>query len=304
MRTGSSPLAPVALIIFNRPDATARVFEQIRHAKPETLFLISDGPRHDVTEDRIRVKMCRDIVGTIDWPCEVRRIYSDSNLGCKNRINSGLTEVFKHVDYSIILEDDCVPHLDFFAFTSELLGRYQRDERIFSVGGHIWEFPDNEASDSYIYSSYFSSWGWATWSDRWAKVDYSMTSWPELKASSFLEDIVLTPMELVFWNKTFDMTYQGVTELSQAWDYAVQLTMWKEAMFSIRPSVNLVKNIGLGPDATHTSTDSPAISAREAEPLVWPLRHPDRVERNVGLDRKVNDARIGGSLRRLLVKHP
>ncbi|MGH9841364.1 MAG: glycosyltransferase family 2 protein, partial [Blastocatellia bacterium] len=36
---------PVALIIFNRPDCTARVLEAIARAKPAKLFVIADGPR-------------------------------------------------------------------------------------------------------------------------------------------------------------------------------------------------------------------------------------------------------------------
>ena len=35
---------PVALIIFNRPDSTEKVFEAIRQAKPQKLFVIADGP--------------------------------------------------------------------------------------------------------------------------------------------------------------------------------------------------------------------------------------------------------------------
>ena len=38
---------PVAFIIFNRPDTTAMVFEEIRKAKPSKLYVIADGPRPD-----------------------------------------------------------------------------------------------------------------------------------------------------------------------------------------------------------------------------------------------------------------
>jgi len=35
----------VALLLFRRPEETARVFERIREARPRKLFLIADGPR-------------------------------------------------------------------------------------------------------------------------------------------------------------------------------------------------------------------------------------------------------------------
>jgi len=36
---------PVVLMIFKRPDTTARVFSQIRAARPQKLFVVADGPR-------------------------------------------------------------------------------------------------------------------------------------------------------------------------------------------------------------------------------------------------------------------
>ena len=38
---------PVALLMFNRPDLTERVFEEIARARPRTLLVIADGPRRD-----------------------------------------------------------------------------------------------------------------------------------------------------------------------------------------------------------------------------------------------------------------
>lgn len=38
---------PVAFIIFNRPETTARVFAEIAKAKPAKLLVVADGPRTD-----------------------------------------------------------------------------------------------------------------------------------------------------------------------------------------------------------------------------------------------------------------
>ena len=38
---------PVALLIFNRPDLTQRVFAEIAKARPQTLFVVADGARSD-----------------------------------------------------------------------------------------------------------------------------------------------------------------------------------------------------------------------------------------------------------------
>jgi hypothetical protein len=76
---------PVALIIFNRPHHTARVFAEIAKARPERLFLIADGPRSDRPEDVQRCAAVRDIVAHVAWPCQVERNFAESNLGCGRR---------------------------------------------------------------------------------------------------------------------------------------------------------------------------------------------------------------------------
>jgi hypothetical protein len=72
---------PVAFLIFNRPDTTARVFEAIRQAKPPKLLVVADGPRADKPDDVEKSKAARAIVDGVDWDCEVLKNYSDINLG-------------------------------------------------------------------------------------------------------------------------------------------------------------------------------------------------------------------------------
>jgi hypothetical protein len=48
------PTPPVLLIIFARPDLTARVFAAIRAARPARLFIAQDGPRTDHPEAQVR----------------------------------------------------------------------------------------------------------------------------------------------------------------------------------------------------------------------------------------------------------
>jgi len=297
---GEQLTTPVALVIFNRPGKTQKVFEQIRIQKPQQIFVISDGPRDGHPEDIKLVEQCRMVTESIDWECEVVRLYSETNLGCRNRIISGLNHVFDQVPHAIILEDDCLPHPDYFPYAQELLTRFKDHPKVFSIGGHIWEFPDQPDTDSYFFSKYLSVWGWATWADRWRLVDPDMTEWPILRSTSLLKELASTPLEFVYWQKVFDMTYEVNPALSQAWDYTVQLAMWKAGMLAIRPHVNLIQNIGLDSDATHTRVDSPAISSRGTTALSWPLRHPVTEERNLELDARVNEVRIGGALRKLL----
>ena len=75
--------APVAFFIFKRPEQTARVFEAIRQSKPARLYLIADGPGNpDETEICRKV---RALVEQVDWDCEVKRNYAETNLGLREQ---------------------------------------------------------------------------------------------------------------------------------------------------------------------------------------------------------------------------
>ena len=129
---------PVALIVFNRPDLTERVFAEARRARPSTLLLIADGPRAAQPTDVKKCAETRAIVERVDWPCEVLKNYSDVNLGCGLRESSGMTWIFEQVEEAIVLEDDTLPHPSFFPFCEAMLDRYRHDERVMHISGDNW----------------------------------------------------------------------------------------------------------------------------------------------------------------------
>ena len=112
---------PVVVIIFNRPDKTKLLFESISKYKPDNLFIISDGPRKNVLNDKEKVKKTREVFKNIFWKCKVLTNYSDENLGTRNRIVSGINWVFQNVEKAIFLEDDCIPSKEFFPFMEQML---------------------------------------------------------------------------------------------------------------------------------------------------------------------------------------
>ena len=171
---------PVAFLIFNRPDTTARVFEAIRQAKPPKLLVVADGPRPDRPDDVEKCKAARAIIDRVDWACEVLTNYSDLNLGCGKRPATGITWVFEQVEEAIIFEDDCLPHPSFFRFCEELLNYYRHDERIMVISGNNFQFGRNRTDDSYYFSRYNHIWGWASWRRAWEYFDYDLKLWPKI----------------------------------------------------------------------------------------------------------------------------
>lgn len=163
---------PVVLIIFNRPLLTQIVFDEIKKIQPRQLFVISDGPRND--GEKSLVEQTRKISEQIDWKCEIFKKYSNTNLGCKISVASGLDWVFSQVEQAIILEDDCVPDITFFKFCDELLEKYKENKSIMMISGD--NFFEKESTFSYDLCHHSLIWGWATWGRAWKQYQSASTS--------------------------------------------------------------------------------------------------------------------------------
>jgi hypothetical protein len=85
---------PVAFFVFRRPDTTRRVFDAIAGVRPSKLLLVADGARTDRDEEVEACRQVLDIVSHVDWPCEVLHNFSEKNLGCRERMISGINWVF------------------------------------------------------------------------------------------------------------------------------------------------------------------------------------------------------------------
>ncbi len=276
---------PVALIIFNRPDLTERVFNQIAKAKPSQLFIVADGPRQDRPEEFEKCQAARAIVDRVDWTCDVLKNYADVNLGCGHRPASGITWLFERVDRAIILEDDVVPNLTFFPFCEELLKRYEHDERVMQVCGHNYQLGHKRGPYSYYFSRRnICGGGWATWQRAWKHFDFHIKLWPALRETSFLFDVLEDEAISEKWKKTFDTVFAGKPSSTGAhtadyWDYQWTLAIWSQSGLSICPNTPLVSNIGYREDGTHTTSPNLWANLPAAE-MEFPLHHPPCVVRN------------------------
>lgn len=242
---------PILLIIFNRPKQTNQVMNMIRKYKPKDLFIASDGPRESNIRDQQLCKETKNIALSIDWECEVHTLFRDQNLGCGLGPSSAITWFFENVDEGIILEDDCLPSISFFKFCEELLAYYRENPKIMHISGNNFQYGRKRGNASYYFSRYSHNWGWATWRRAWKFFDYS-----------------IIPMD----------------ERKQIWDMQWELSIEKHKGVSILPNINLVQNIGFGPDATHTKQIA-RYSFLQAQEISFPITHPKRIKINRNADR-------------------
>lgn len=267
---------PVVFLVFNRPELTARVFARIREARPAKLLVVCDGPRAHVPEDLPKVAAVRRIVEEgADWGCEVLRNYSEENLGCRQRVASGLNWAFSQVEEAIILEDDCLPDPSFFSFCGELLERYRDDERVMHINGTNFIAPHRREKSSYYFSKYVWVWGWATWRRAWRHYDFTMETWNERQAA--LNESLDSRRESAFWKNTFE-TARKDWQRAATWDFPWIYSCWTRGAHSVVPVRNLIENLGFGSDATHTRDSSSHLRV-PAEGL-HVVSHPKRVARS------------------------
>ncbi len=273
---------PVLLLLYNRPDTSKQVFEEIRKIRPAQLFIAADGPSEERLGDVDKCRETRSLVDTIDWECELKTLFHDDNLGCRKAISSSISWFFENVEEGIILEDDCLPSQSFFIFCNELLERYKSHNEVMVISGDNFQSGRRVSTDSYYFSRYPHCWGWATWRRAWQKYDTKMSGWQSyLKSREFLNLGAVNPAFKAYWKRNFERVLSGEVD---SWAYVWTYSCWVNNGLTAIPEKNLVKNIGFGPDATHTKGPSARISAMQAGKLDFPLRHPVRVERHLEAD--------------------
>lgn len=262
---------PVVFTIFNRPSLTQRVFDAIKQVKPKKLLVIADGPRNE--SEKLQCDKTRSIIDQVDWDCEILKNYSDTNMGCKNRISSGLDWAFNTVDRAIIIENDCLPDISFFKFCEDLLEKHRDDTEIMHIGGNFFQHRNTnfKNSDSYYFSNIPHIWGWATWSRAWKLYDVNMKKWPEVKASGEIKLKIKNPAVYEYWETVWDQYYNKKID---SWDGQWTFACLLNSGLSITPCTNLVSNIGFGPEAMHTKNDKSIFSNIPLKPALFPLVHP------------------------------
>jgi hypothetical protein len=300
-RRGAPPTeptrTPVALFLYRRPDTSARVLDAVRQARPGRLLVVANAPRADVEGDAELCEATRALIETVDWECEIATDFASEHLTQTERIESGLDWVFGQCEEAILLEDDCVPDPTFFRYCDEMLERHREDERVMSISGNNFQFFAPASEDSYYFSRYPLTWGWATWRRAWRRHDPAMAAWPELRDSDWLEQFFDTDGDISYWSHILEMAHRD----HDAWDRAWLFSCWVLGGLHVIPNINLVANVGFREDATHTTPLQGLLLADlPTEPMSFPLRHAPEIERNAPADRHTDRLLYGGNLSRML----
>ena len=289
----------VLFLVFNRPDTTAQVFEAIRQAKPPRLYVAADGPREGREAEAEQVERVRNIATEVDWPCEVKTLFREKNLGCKYAVSGAITWFFEQEEQGIILEDDCLPSQSFFWFCEELLNRYAIDERIFIVSGYNKQQTWHPERHDYFFSNFGGIWGWASWRRAWKHLDLEMKDLEKLAEKGFFEKLLGKRLGRLRKNQLLNANKKIKSGQMNSWAYPWAYSRHINMGLACIPSKSLIRNIGFGAEATHTSGGQDDVQEQE---INFPLNPNFSVNPDQSYDYKfiANGSMVEKIFRRLM----
>ena len=264
---------PVLLILYNRVEETHDVFQVLRTVQPTQLYVAGDAPKVDSVFDRMRTYQTRAVIQP-EWPCQLHTLWQ-----------TAIKWFFEQEDEGIILFEDTVPGYDFFPFCEQLLEKYRNDKRIYSIGGFYWRHRSRKrykkrmkkGESSYFFSAYASTWGFATWKNRWTDFSLSMDQYDREGFEKMIEPYMKQKKQRIYWINRFNALKKYNATY---WDYQYNFHVWAHQALCITPYLNLVTNVGFRKQPKRKIRKM----KREAYPIM-PLVHPDEIRQDYSEDR-------------------
>lgn len=281
----------VLMIFFCRAEKTREVFESVKKARPSRLYLYQDGARATVESDKENIEKCRAIVADMDWECEVHTFYQEQNFGCDPSEYIAQRWFFDNEEMGIVLEDDDVPAQAFFPFCKELLEKYKDNQKINMICGMNNNDVSKDVKESYLFTKMGSIWGWASWRrviDTWDK-DYTWLDDPD-KISIIRKNYCKygDPDKYFECAKAHRKTGRAHYESINA------AAMYLNGGVNIVPKYNMIKNIGIDQESTHSTGDIRLLPKRTQKlfykrtyEIEFPLIHPTNITINEKFERKM-----------------
>lgn len=241
-------LAPIILFVYNRPWHTKQTIEALQKnelASESELFIYSDAPKKEEAEEK--VKEVREYINTIIGFNKITIIERKENLGLANSIIDGVTEKISTFGKIIVLEDDLVTSSYFLKFMNDGLNFFKDDKKIWSLSGFNPPIKIPTDYEEEIYLNFrASSWGWATWEDRWNKIDWEVKDF-----NCFIQN---KKEQKRFNRGGEDMTAMLKNQIDgkiDSWAIRWCYSQYKDSSYCIYPVTSKVRNIGNDGSGVH-----------------------------------------------------
>ena len=281
---------PIVLFLYKRYDLTLKIINRLKLLKPTKLYLLWDGGK---TPEEINIlnEHKKIIEKAIDWDCEIVKKYHTENVGIFGNLALGVRWVFEREDIAIFLEEDNLPHLDFFKFCQQMLEKYKANDSVIWVcGTNYLEDKYSKNKDPYFFTKQLLPCGWASWSDKFLKYyDPFLNEFNDSKIlknkikKSYLNKWLFYQQYYNFSKTKFNVLNKNYRLLS--WDFQMAYTIRANNLLGIVPKVNLIENIGVDDRSTHGgNSKEKEMTRRFCDIKSFPLDNFNSRNVNVNID--------------------
>lgn len=235
--THYSPLAPVALFVYNRLDNTRKTIEHLQRntlASETSLYIFSDGGK-DKNSWR-EVNAVREYLHGITGFKKITFTEHGHNIYLERNVIEGIASVLKEWDRIIVLEDDICTSPFFLKYMNDALNSYKEEKKVM----HISAFTNLDITgkgDTY-FTPHMAGWGWATWKDRWSLFTHYKNR------DEALEGLTDKDINRIQYNGSFPCL-KSLDKDPIPWDICWNIIIYKQGGLCLTPTHTLVRNVGL-----------------------------------------------------------
>lgn len=252
---GCKMLAPIIVFAYNRPehlDRTLCALSENKEAQDSILYIIIDGPKNEsgIAANAKVITVARKYLDGFFKKVIIRS--SEQNKGLAKAVISGVTDIISQYGKVIVTEDDAVPAPYYIDFMNSALEFYQNDKNIWSIGGYTVKITlPYDYHHDVILTQRSSSYAWATWENRWNKIDWDIKDYKK-----FHWDFQARKQFNAWGDDRASMLDDQMLGRVNSWAIRFDYAMYKENMFNILPAKSLIKNIGHDGSGTHSVVDT------------------------------------------------
>jgi hypothetical protein len=241
--------SPIVLFTYKRLDTLKQTVVALQKnylAAESDFYIFSDAAKGE--QDLEAVTAVREYIKSINGFKTVTIFESLLNKGLATSIIEGVSQILKDHETVIVLEDDLVSSPNFLNYMNSGLDFYREKHKVFSITGFSIPIKSNQSGSDVYFTSRSSSWGWATWKDRWTTIDWDVTDYLDFKNNTHSRhsfNKMGSDMALML-----DRQMQGkINSWAIRWCYH----QFKSGLLSVHPFQSKIENVGFNsPDASNT----------------------------------------------------
>ncbi len=244
-------LAPIVLFAYNRPDHVTQTLQALKKnslADQSTLYIYCDGPKEGSSISEIdRIDQVRSIIRSDQWCKVIHIVERKKNIGLAQSIVTGVTEIINTHGKIIVLEDDIVTSPGFLSYMNEALNLYQSVSQVMHISGYMFPIETKDISYNTFFLKLGTCWGWATWADKWEKLNTDTKS--SFKSVTSLSNSQIKKFD--YKNNSLRLLRNTMLGHKDSWAIKWYATIFLNDGLGLHPKLSLVQNIGFDGSGTN-----------------------------------------------------